>query len=276
MMQTLLSISFGRNRAQLPVNCMAQAAANTRTKLLGAGWSRKIPEQEWRHYDKVLQAMRSASIPFALGGAFAVATYTGGWRNTKDLDLYVLPRHRNRVMELLGQLGMKDYYEQRPYDRHWIYRATSDGVIVDVMWAMANRRARVDEWWISGPEVTIRGHEMRVLPAEAILWDKLYIMQRERCDWPDAMNILYFQGDVLDWKAVLKRVGEDTELLAGALSVFRWISPGVAQRLPEWLWHVVKLPTPPAQPLPKIDKRHVSFMDRRPWYGPDRRRQFAA
>ncbi|MFN7993000.1 MAG: nucleotidyltransferase [Bryobacteraceae bacterium] len=252
---------------------MTQAAANTRKKPLRVAWAQKIPEQEWRYYDRVIQTLNSASIPFALGGAFAVATYTGGWRNTKDLDLYVLPRHRKRVIELLGRLGMRDYYEQRPYDRYWIYRATSDGVIVDIMWAMANHRARVDQWWISGPQVKIRSHQVRVLPPEAILWDKIYIIQRERCDWPDAMNLLYFQGDTLDWNAVLKRVGEDTELLAGALSVFRWLSPGVAQRLPKWLWGSVNLPPLPVRLLHGRDKRHVSFLDRRPWYGPDRKKQ---
>jgi hypothetical protein len=209
-----------------------------------------------------------------LGGAFALATYTGIWRNTKDLDLYVLPRHRNRMVALLRKLGLSDYYDQVPYERHWIYRATEGGVIVDVIWAMANRRAQVDEWWMSGPEVRIRGRLMKVLPADAILWDKLYIMQRERCDWPDVMNLLYAKGADLDWTTVLKRLEDDTPLLAGALSVFRWLSPAVALRLPAWLWGRVNLPPPEQGRLPKINRRRAAFLDARPWYAqqpPDRR-----
>ena len=45
-----------------------------------------------------------------LGGAFAVATYTGCWRNTKDLDLYVLPEHKDRMIAMLGDLGLVDYF----------------------------------------------------------------------------------------------------------------------------------------------------------------------
>src|SRR6185369_2812950 len=112
----------------------------------------------------------------------------------KDLDLYVLPSYRARAIDTVTRLGLTDYFEQFPYERHWIYRATLNGMIVDIIWAMANRRFEVDSWWMSGPSVQFRGRTVKVLPAEAILRDKLYIMQRDRCDWPDVMNLLYFAG----------------------------------------------------------------------------------
>ena len=225
-----------------------------------------IEDAQWALYEKVMDAADRASIPFALGGAFALATYTRIARNTKDLDLYIMPRDRQRAIDMVSGLGLTDYFDQARYERHWIYRATSDGTIIDIMWAMANRRAEVDEWWMSGPSVRLRGRTVKVLPAEAILWDKLYIMQRERCDWPDILNLLYYEGPKLAWEMVLKRLEDDLPLLTGALAVFRWLSPGVAAKFPEWLWSAVHLPADRGASLPEIVPPHVARLDTRPWY----------
>jgi len=237
-------------------------------------WSQQIPDREWAVYRPVLDEAAVRRIPFAIGGAFAVATYTGCWRNTKDLDLYVLPQHKDRMIEMLGDLGLADYFPVQAYDRWWIYRATRDNTIVDIIWAMANHRAQIDDLWMSGPEVTLNGRRVRSLPAEALLWDKLYIMQRDRCDWPDVLNLLYSAGPDINWAYLLTRIGEDMPLLAGALSVFRWLSPGRAGEFPGWLWHKVGL-APVGQETaeaPVIDRRRADLLDRRPWFGPERAR----
>jgi hypothetical protein len=213
-----------------------------------------------------MDAAAVEGIPFALGGASALASYTGGWRNTKDLDLYVLPWHRERMIALTARLGLVDYYDQVPYDRQWIYRATTDGVIVDLIWAAANHRYQLDEWWMSGPEIRIWGRDVRVLPAEAMLCDKLFIVQRERCDWPDVMNLLYARGPNLDWAEILRRLDADTPLLAGALLMFRWLSPGLATKLPDWLWDRVNLPLPERGRAPEVDRRRAALLDSREWY----------
>ena len=111
----------------------------------------------------MIAAAQQERIPFAIGGAFAVATYTGSWRNTKDLDLYVLPESRDRMIGLLTRLGLEDYYQTLAYDRWWIYRATADDTIVDLIWAMANHRAQIDELWMSGPEVELNGFQVKTL-----------------------------------------------------------------------------------------------------------------
>jgi hypothetical protein len=233
-------------------------------------WSPIIAPNQWRIYSQVISAARQARIPFAVGGAFAVATYTGTWRDTKDLDLYVLPEYRERMIEVLTSVGLSDYYDKVPYDRWWIYRSTRDDTIVDVIWAMANHRAQIDELWMSGPEIDLYGYRVKTLPAEAMLWDKLYIMQRDRCDWPDVMNLLYSAGPAIDWEYLLNRIGEDGDLMAGALAVFRWISPGRARELPGWIWDRLGVQAPAALDAREIVKRRVNLLDTRPWYGPDR------
>jgi hypothetical protein len=111
-------------------------------------WAASIAAGEWRVYQQVIDEARAANIEFAVGGAFAVAAYTGHWRNTKDLDLYVLPERRQAMIAALTRAGLRDYYDHEAYDRGWIYRAVANDVIVDVIWAMANRRAEVDEEWV--------------------------------------------------------------------------------------------------------------------------------
>ena len=122
-------------------------------------WTEKIPDEEWAIYDSAIEVLRSTGKPFMLAGAFSLATYTGLWRNTKDLDFYVLPQDREPLIAALTSAGFIDYYEKLPYVRHWIYRAWKNDCIVDIIWAMANQRAQVDEEWFEyAPSIDVRGH----------------------------------------------------------------------------------------------------------------------
>jgi hypothetical protein len=233
-------------------------------------WPGPIPAGQWEIYRRVIDAAAAREIPFALGGAFALAAHTGAWRDTKDLDLYVLPRYRDAMIQIVRSAGLADYYDKLPYDRWWIYRAVADGTILDVIWAMANHRAEIDELWMSGPAVEIHGRKLPVLPPEAMIWDKLYILQRDRCDWPDVMNLIFYTGSQVDWELLTARMGDHLPLLAAALLVFRWIAPGRAEGLPAWLWERLQLPPSPSAGLPESLREHVGLLDTRPWFGPER------
>src|SRR5581483_8220464 len=111
------------------------------------------------------------------------------------------------------------------YDRNWIYRSYKEDCIIDVMWAMANQRAQVDESWFDGPEVEAGGVRFRLLTPEEALWSKLYVLQRERSDWPDILNLLYGVGPEIDYRRVLRNLEADRPLLAAALVLFAWIAP---------------------------------------------------
>src|SRR4051812_49001026 len=100
----------------------------------------RVSEEEWTIYEAAMQSARHAGVPFMVGGAFALGVYTGRWRPTKDVDLLILPKDRDKMIEALTRAGFKDYHDQLHYDRGWIYRSTRDNYIVDVIWRMANRR----------------------------------------------------------------------------------------------------------------------------------------
>jgi Uncharacterised nucleotidyltransferase len=229
-------------------------------------WPDIIPAGQWANYRSAIEVARSAGLNFLLGGGFALATYTGRWRNTKDIDFYILPRDREAMIAALSSIGFVDYYDQRPYDPGWIYRSTREGIIVDIIWSMANRRAEVDNLWFERAQpVMVREESIQVAPAEELLWCKLYIMQRDHCDWTDIFNLIYVAGPRLDWDHLIKRVGIDLPLLRAALTMFDWLCPNTSVQLPDHLRKHLDLPKP-KKVSPAEEQRRIRLLDSRAWF----------
>jgi len=229
-------------------------------------WGHRLPEAEWRVYQRVMHEARSAGIGFAFGGAFATAVYTGELRNTKDFDFYILPKDRENMKEAMDRAGLTDYFDRLSYDRSWIYRASEGDVIVDAIWAMANQRSAVDTLWLShGPLVEIRGEQLRAIPVEELIWSKLYVLQRERTDWGDVLNLIAAQADFIDWDRLLDRLSADAPLLTAVLAVFAWLDPNRARSIPDRIWNRVGLIT--TAPDQTVDTgARARLLDSRPWF----------
>ncbi|MCI0745315.1 MAG: nucleotidyltransferase family protein [Verrucomicrobia subdivision 3 bacterium] len=225
-----------------------------------------IPDEQWTVYHDAISAVRRLGLPFTLGGGFALAAYTGRWRNTKDIDFYILPGQRVQFVDVLSQAGFRDYFPQLAYDRGWIYRGFRDGAIVDLIWSMANRRANVEKAWFEhSQELKIRDESIRLIAAEELLWCKMYVLQRDHSDWPDVLNLLYATGPALNWGRLLDNVGEDMPVLRALLTLFAWICPARAAELPADLKRRLKL-----HPLPLVSKpeerRRIQLLDSRNWF----------
>ncbi|MEW6252418.1 MAG: nucleotidyltransferase [Planctomycetota bacterium] len=233
-------------------------------------WSRFIPEADWDLYRRVIAEARARNLPFAVGGGFAFSHYARRWRDTKDIDLYILLRDRDVLVGVLQDLGFTDYFERQPYDRGWIYRAFRDGVIVDLIWASANQHARTtdEQWFARAVPVTIRGMRLDIVPVEELIFTKLYVVQRDRCDWPDLLNVLHEQARCLDWHHLLARVGDDARLLGGLLCVFGWMCAEQARAVPNWVSaQTGALPAGGGPPC--LDQQaRVRLLDTRQWFGP--------
>jgi predicted nucleotidyltransferase len=219
---------------------------------------------QWPIYLDVIREARARGINFAIGGGFAVEHYTVHRQSTKDIDLYVLPEDRERMIAVVTDCGLKDYYTVESYDRKWIYRSHNGDTIVDVIWAMPNRRAEVDPLWLTrGPEVDLQGERVRMLPPEELIWAKLYVMQRDRCDWTDVINLMYATEDRLDWDHLLDRVGDDAPLLAAMLTIYRWLCPDRGTQLPV---SIEKLSRPMPRRMGMLPREDL--LDTRPWFIP--------
>jgi hypothetical protein len=212
-------------------------------------------------YNNVVHQVTARGIPFAIGGSLGMAVYAGLLRPSKDLDIYVTPENKDKMIQVMTDVGLRDYYDKLPYDRGWIYRSTTDDVIVDTIWQMANRRAAVDENWLTrGPEITVDDQTVRLIPIEEMIWSKLYVLQRERSDWPDILNLIDRRTSEIDWRYLLSRVGEDAPLLGAILTTYAWLSPENALNLPGWIWAGVR---PNSRPV--ACGTRSALLDSRPW-----------
>ncbi len=161
-----------------------------------------------------------------VGGAFAVWHYTGIWRNTHDIDVYVTHDNVSRAAEALNLSGFVDIGEQAPGDNQWIYHSARDGLIFDVIWRFANLVNYVTSDWFERASVgEFLNFELKFLPLEELIWIKSFVINRHRCDWPDVMRIAQVQCKKLDWDRLLGLLGEHWLLLAGIIDVFDWQYP---------------------------------------------------
>lgn len=233
-----------------------------------ATWPEHLGPNQWQLYKSVIEAALHRNVRFAVGGGLAAMTYAGQWRNSKDLDLYLQKRDLDQMKRILVDLAFRDYYEKLAYDREWIYRAYSDDIIIDLIFAMANQRTQVDDQWFDGPEVEADGVRFRLIAPEEALWSKLYVLQRDRSDWPDTLNLLYGVGPEMDFRRILRKLSSDAPLLAGLLRVFGWLCPSRARELPEWLWDELGLRPPEDLETPEQVSARARLLDTRPWFTP--------
>jgi hypothetical protein len=228
----------------------------------------RIPIAQLKFYEAVLDAATRTGEPFALGGAFAWAAYTGYLRNTKDIDLYVPESKKDLFVAAVKSIGAVDYYDTLAYDRGWIFRSTKDEYIADLIWAMANYvRPLDDDYFRDDTTMSLLGGDHAVIPAEELILNKLFIMNRWRCDWFDVFNVLYATKGELDFDRLINKLGEHRALLAGAIGVFCWLCPGRATLFPKFLWQRLGMQEPVGDGA-DIAEQRVSFLDSRPWFIP--------
>ncbi|HEX2099719.1 MAG TPA: nucleotidyl transferase AbiEii/AbiGii toxin family protein [Candidatus Synoicihabitans sp.] len=232
-------------------------------------WGALIPDDQLAILNAGRAAAEQAGVRFVLGGALALATYTGRWRNTKDIDFVVHPDDHRRLIGALRRAGFEDYYEQLPYDRSWIFRGFREGVILDIIWDLPNHRVNVDEAWFSRAQpILIRDLTFHAMPLEELIRAKLYVLQRERCDWVDVINALAGSTVVVDWEFLIRRMGRDVSLLHAMLVLFNWLCPGRAAELPAYARTRFGLPVIETNDPAAMEARRVRLFDSRPWFAP--------
>jgi hypothetical protein len=223
-----------------------------------------IPPADWGVYLTAIHAMEEAGVSFAVGGGMAYGCYVSRPRYTKDLDLFVLPSDRERAVDAIQRVQFADYHDVQAYQRHWIFRGHHDGLILDLIWQMANSRAEVDEGWLArGPVTLLHETPVRLVPVEEMIWGKLYVMQRERSDWPDVFNLFVSHGATLDWPRLVERMGHDRALLGAAVQLFGWLSPRDAHAFPGTVWSLLEIPRPSGT---GSAEEHAPLLDSREWF----------
>ena len=234
-----------------------------------AAWGTLVPAGQWDVFSRGVTALEGNGIPYLVHGAFALGIYTGRWRNTKDVDVVVRPADHERAIAALRKVGFEDYFERENYDRSWIFRGWKEDVIFDIIWALPNHRVAIDEGWFERARpFWLRGRLLAAVPAEELIRVKLYVFQRERCDWVDVLNVIAGAIEDIDWRWLVERMGRDVPLLHAALAVFNWMSPNRASALPGWLREQFALPFTDVDDAADAEVRRARLFDSRPWFAP--------
>jgi hypothetical protein len=73
---------------------------------------------------------------------------------------------------------------------------------------------------------------VKIAPVEELLWQKAYVMERERYDGADVAHILRTCAESLDWERVIQRFDPHWQLLLSYLVLFGFIYPSERHRIP--------------------------------------------
>ena len=188
-----------------------------------------IPEDEREIYKDALRKLNAANVPFVISGAYAIYEHTGIYRQTKDLDVFIEPRHLIRAAQVLADAGFKTRLEQP----HWLAKAKRDPFFVDLIYGMGNGLALIDQDWHQyGTDAVLAATPVRVAPVEELIWHRLFISERHRHDIADVLHLIQCKGHTINWDRLVRKVGMHWPLLLAQLQTFVYVYPSFTEQIP--------------------------------------------
>lgn len=190
----------------------------------------KHEPEEAQVFARWLTILKESGVPHAVGGAFAVHAYTGVWRDTKDLDVFLHPRDVRIVLDALSANGFKTgiTYE------HWLAKALQGSYLMDLIFGVYNGRLPIDErWFTNGLTGEVAGVPVQFIPLEELFTSKLYVAARDRFDGSDIVHLIRSTKGDINWQRVLELLGSSHELLLWHLIFFDFVYPGHSDYLPK-------------------------------------------
>jgi hypothetical protein len=184
---------------------------------------------ESRFYRRALRSLLKAEVPFLVGGAYALEVHTGIVRRTKDFDIFVRPQHAQQTLDVLAAEG---YLTEMSFP-HWIGKAFHGEDFIDVIFRSGNGICTVDdEWFLHSVQGNVLGMDLALCPAEETIWQKAFILERDRCDVADVAHLFQACAARIDWPRLLRRFAEHWRVLLAQLVLFEFVFPGEQQTIP--------------------------------------------
>jgi hypothetical protein len=176
-----------------------------------------------------IQRLTEAGIPFLVGGAYAYGVYTGIYRDTKDLDLFLRRPDAMPALEILERDGWRT---ERTYDV-WLYKGFKGKWYVDVIFSSGNGIADVDdEWFEHANRGRVFGQSVSLIPPEEMIWSKAFVLERERFDGADVAHLFRSCAKTMDWGRLLRRFERYWEVLLAHLLLFQFAYPSERSAIP--------------------------------------------
>jgi hypothetical protein len=155
--------------------------------------------------------VEAAGVPHAFMGGIA-STALGRPRWTHDVDLLVRRQDARPLLERLAAAGFAT--EER--DQTWLYKATRDGVLVDVIFSSSGGIELDDEMAARARTADFQGVPLTVLAPEDLVVIKAIVHREHRQrHWFDALALVEAGG--LDWPYLVRRAAHGPERVASLL-----------------------------------------------------------
>jgi hypothetical protein len=192
-------------------------------------WTGTLPEVDEESFLRVLgDAIRVAGgtgLPHAFMGGIA-STALGRPRWTHDIDLCVRPGDARAMLAAFADAG----YQTEETDPTWLYKATRDGVLVDVIFESTGGIVLDDEMLSRVRQGSFEHLQLNVLGPEDLLVIKAIVHREHRQrHWFDALALV--ETGELDWPYLLRRAAPGPRRVASLLLYAQ--TDGL--RVPDWV-----------------------------------------
>jgi len=178
-------------------------------------WTGTLPEVDDETFQRVLaDAIRVAAgtgLPHAFMGGIA-STALGRPRWTHDIDLCVRPADARPMLRAFADAG----YQTEETDSTWLYKATREGVLVDLIFESTGGIVLDEEMLSRVRQATFGTLRLNVLGPEDLLVIKAIVHREHRQrHWFDALALVG-TGE-LDWPYLLRRAAPGPRRVASLL-----------------------------------------------------------
>ncbi len=195
--------------------------------------SMPVPPKAEAFYADCLKHLKKSGVPFMVAGTYAVSSYTGIRRPTKDLDVFCRAGDYPRILKYFQALGYKTVVE----DERWIAKIKKDRWTFDVIFNSRTAATPItDSWFAENHRCKIYGTEVQLIAPTELVWSKVFVQNRERYDGADIAHVILRQHQQIDWKRLLGYMEQYWEVLLIHVLNFRFVYPTERQCVPDWLF----------------------------------------
>jgi predicted nucleotidyltransferase len=174
-----------------------------------------VPVMDEATFHRVLsdaiRVAESTGLPHAFMGGIA-STALGRPRWTHDVDLLVRPGDARAMLRAFAAAG----FDTEETDQTWLYKATRDGVLVDLVFESTGGIVLDDEMLSRVRPASFDGLPLSVLAPEDLLVIKAIVHREHRQrHWFDALALV--ETGELDWPYLLRRAEPNPRRVASLL-----------------------------------------------------------
>jgi len=147
-------------------------------------------------------ALKSAEIPFALAGGYAVYAH-GGASSDHDVDFLIKEEDAARALEVLAAAGLRP--ERPPED--WLVKVYDEDRLVDLIFRPVQRPV-TDRTLVDAIERPLGGIHLPVVSATDLMVHKLLTYSQHSCNFGSGLPMARSLREQIDWATVAKETTE--------------------------------------------------------------------